>query len=507
MTKLQIPLRMLDPQPSGADRGVRDALSLEALRLATEESLSIDGLAQGVFDVFEDESGVEPTVWSYSEKFGAGTATAQGNYGSNYPWNINDGVPTTRWQHDGAWPNWVQIDLGAGNEEVIRRYDLRSYYGGSWQQQPITWDLKGSNDGSNWDILDSQANWTQTDWGDEDTASGADLSFLIPIEFDNDTAYRYYRMDFWENANSAPTVISVSEWKGYTKTYVSGSLNEIYDGTNDLYGPTVPAPEASAFIAYDEGTAFGDNVSDEGFAFDGVTSINWPGQYAQYGGTVGAGEFVGVGKQWSGKKILTRYKVYGTQNYGIDLWEADETGAICKLMGSNDTTDGVDGTWTQLHTAFWNDSNGIVLDFTVTDQTTYYSHHKVMMTQPDNISQLVFCEVEFYGYALEDPLDMTLISEAQDTGATPDTIRVQILEEDVDSITLNTDLKAWVSRDGGTTWSQATLSEQVVLTTGSRVLVGEADVSGQPSGTDACYKITTANAKEMKFHGVALTWS
>lgn len=81
-----------------------------------------------------------------------------------------------------------------------------------------------------------------------------------------------------------------------------------------------------------------------------------------------------------------------------------------------------------------------------------------------------------------------------------------VWQEDVDAITLNTDIKAYASRDGGTTWTQITLAEEANLSTG-RILTGTANISGQPAGTSMKYKIETLNAKEQKIHGVSLQWS
>ena len=55
--------------------------------------------------------------------------------------------------------------------------------------------------------------------------------------------------------------------------------------------------------------------------------------------------------------------------------------------------------------------------------------------------------------------NMTLISNTQTAQAAPTTGRLMIYEEDVDAITLDTDLKGYVSRDGGTTYTQTPLVE------------------------------------------------
>ena len=102
---------------------------------------------------------------------------------------------------------------------------------------------------------------------------------------------------------------------------------------------------------------------------------------------------------------------------------------------------------------------------------------------------------------------MTLVSNAETAEAQPDDAHIILFEEDVDAVTLNTDLKAYASRDGGTTWTQATLADQGDYETGKRILTGDADISGQPSGTSMKWKVETLNTKEQRIHGLALQWS
>lgn len=103
--------------------------------------------------------------------------------------------------------------------------------------------------------------------------------------------------------------------------------------------------------------------------------------------------------------------------------------------------------------------------------------------------------------------NMTLISEAHSVDSAPSTIDLVLREEDVDSITLNTDLLAYASRDDGATWEQGTLSVDNTFDANSRILKCSCNVSGQPSGTDLRYKIVTANEKDLKIHGTARLWS
>jgi len=102
----------------------------------------------------------------------------------------------------------------------------------------------------------------------------------------------------------------------------------------------------------------------------------------------------------------------------------------------------------------------------------------------------------------------TIISTAFSSTSVPTSARIVVFEENVDTPTLNTDIIASVSRDSGVTYSNATLSDSGYVTgsSGQRILTGQADISGQPSGQSMRWKLALAN-NTVKIHGVALQWS
>jgi hypothetical protein len=100
--------------------------------------------------------------------------------------------------------------------------------------------------------------------------------------------------------------------------------------------------------------------------------------------------------------------------------------------------------------------------------------------------------------------NMTLISNAITAEVAPTSSRIVLLEEDVDSITLNTDLKAYVSRDG-TNYTQITLTDEGDFATSKKILVGEVNFTSA-SGTSIKYKIETLNNKNLKIHGTGVLW-
>ena len=108
----------------------------------------------------------------------------------------------------------------------------------------------------------------------------------------------------------------------------------------------------------------------------------------------------------------------------------------------------------------------------------------------------------------------TLISTANTALSAPTTGDICMLVENfAGTATLNTDLKAYVSRNGGTGWDQATLVDKGTWGSGTKKIVSANNVafSNSASGTDMRYKIEWANqasgSKETRIHATSLAWA
>ena len=101
----------------------------------------------------------------------------------------------------------------------------------------------------------------------------------------------------------------------------------------------------------------------------------------------------------------------------------------------------------------------------------------------------------------------TIVSGTFTSSSVATNARIVVFEEDVETPTLNTDVIASVSRDG-TNFTNVTLSDSGYVTgsSGQRILTGQADISGQPSGQSMRWKLALAN-NTVKIHGVSLQWS
>ena len=116
-------------------------------------------------------------------------------------------------------------------------------------------------------------------------------------------------------------------------------------------------------------------------------------------------------------------------------------------------------------------------------------------------------------YNVAAALDLTLQSVASTAESAPTTGDIVILIEDASgTATINTDIKAYISRDGSAFSSAITLTDEGNWGTNKRILAAHnVDISGITSGTAMKYKITTHNqslgSKETRVHATSLAWA
>lgn len=137
-----------------------------------------------------------------------------------------------------------------------------------------------------------------------------------------------------------------------------------------------------------------------------------------------------------------------------------------------------------------------------------YTHYRLVITavngDADNYAAIEEMELLTAGSTSNLTVETTGLTAA----AAPDAMKSWLVIEEVDSVTLNTDLTVRFSRDGGSTFTSATLAQSYALPGGKKLVeTNSANVSGQPSGTTPVMEIATANAKMVKIHSHALYWS
>ena len=119
--------------------------------------------------------------------------------------------------------------------------------------------------------------------------------------------------------------------------------------------------------------------------------------------------------------------------------------------------------------------------------------------------------IKWAAFESYDDLTLTSVGTASDASSSVPT-EVDIVlsySNGYGTSTVGTDLKAYVSRDDGTTWTLVTLVTKTPATGQIIVAARGVDISGQPSGRNMRYKITTHNqsaAKSTFIHGASLAW-
>ena len=126
-----------------------------------------------------------------------GTTSASINTGSQVGGSDDafNGDPGSKWYGYNSPTGWIQYDFGSGNAQVIKRYTVSC--ADVADRDPVSWNLRGSQDGSSWTWLASASNQT----------------FAIRMatntyDIGNTTGYRFYRLEITANNGAAGVAIS-----------------------------------------------------------------------------------------------------------------------------------------------------------------------------------------------------------------------------------------------------------------------------------------------------------
>jgi hypothetical protein len=102
---------------------------------------------------------------------------------------------------------WIKLDFGSGYSKTITRYKIKTATVG---REPKNFTFQGSNNDSDWTVLDTQTNQTWTP-GEEKT-----------YDISNTVNYRYYKLDV--TANIDGSILEINEITFYTTTLGGGFI-------------------------------------------------------------------------------------------------------------------------------------------------------------------------------------------------------------------------------------------------------------------------------------------
>ena len=247
------------------DNKLVNDISTLALRQASDQNKSAYNTNSQSVDVFQDDTGIDTItnavrnaseyVSSFSTSYGTasyetgdrrsiytvtfdnasnynGTVTGaiDGNFGENgtNAWYFNDtAVDSTR---------FIRFDLGSGNSKIYQ--GIREYSNPDYNQGYGNWEIRASNDGTNWTTLKSSFEWVNG-FGNNPGSH----------EWSNTTPYRYIELRGVSGTDSN------SKWHSEFEFKVLPLIEGI-NATGNFTGTTITAPSSvssmGAIITYQD---------------------------------------------------------------------------------------------------------------------------------------------------------------------------------------------------------------------------------------------------------------
>ena len=275
--------------------------------------------------------------------------------------------------------------------------------------------------------------------------------------------------------------------------------------TSGLVGGTVAFDGAETSISQGTGTAIGNMTGGGGIAnaFNG-TQHPAISSAATISSTSGH-----IGKNWGSNKSISKFRWHSTNNDGYSNDSNNASGMTLQLYG-NSVNDFSSATAIGSAGSISNGRANSDSTTVTVDASGLFQYHWVQINA--GTAALLACgELQFFEEALTTANNLTLISSATTAESAPSTSDLIILMEDqTGTATLNTDIKGYVSRDGGSNYTQVTLVDEGDFSGNTKIIVAhDVDISSQPSGTSMRYKITTHNqgvSKITKVDAVSFGW-
>jgi Concanavalin A-like lectin/glucanases superfamily/F5/8 type C domain len=186
---------------------------------------STNALAQAAYVTDAPYILATPVMTDYSAP--SGTVSAYSELSTSYKaWYAFDNLITSCWiaahAPSGGTPQWLKYDFGSGVTKIITKYILRNRDVNV--NSPNTWTFEGSNDNSNWDVLQTVTNDTQN----------TGLAQRI-YTFTNTTAYRYYRFNATTRNGGADDYMAINDLYLYESPIALTSYSEASIKTQGSY--------------------------------------------------------------------------------------------------------------------------------------------------------------------------------------------------------------------------------------------------------------------------------
>ena len=152
-------------------------------------------------------------TYGITDRCTGGTATADSQISGNYiPAYAFDSNNNTAWVSDNTLPHWIKYNFGAGVTWKISKVTIKSWEGGHQAHAPKTFTIQGSNNDSDYNILDTQTNIAN--WSEQETRT---------FSFTNRIAYRYIKINV--TSTESGTQCTINEIDMFEGIYPSGGFS------------------------------------------------------------------------------------------------------------------------------------------------------------------------------------------------------------------------------------------------------------------------------------------
>ena len=142
---------------------------------------------------------------------------------------------------------WLQYQLPT--QVIVNYYQLAAYVSLPNAEQPYSWTLIASNDGSTWNTIDTRGGQSSVYWESKGTGPTHYRTYTVP---DNTTAYQYYRIII---SSTDPNASPVGQLTLYAFNLVSGGTLDqagfLQSGSGGTVYPaeTLTSPSQNGYVA------------------------------------------------------------------------------------------------------------------------------------------------------------------------------------------------------------------------------------------------------------------
>jgi len=279
----------------------------------------------------------------------------------------------------------------------------------------------------------------------------------------------------------------LDEFEDESGVDTANCTDQSYDGANDLYGG-LGATDLCAGGAPISGGDNGANTKDK--AFDNNDCVtNW--YSSQVDAAANGSAYIGYDFGAGNERAINKVRILQT----------DSTNAITSVLIQH-SDNGVD--WTTIET--WNGltrpSGGAWEETTFTNETTHRYWRYLANAQPNGSWGV--CEIEM----IRVTTGFTILSNAVEAEADDPVKGTVVLFVDLngETITVNTDLIAYLSMDDGVNYETLSLQDEGLYETDKHIYAGEVSMTAQ-SDKNMVIKVAVTNSKDIYIEGWFAGWS